>query len=638
MQKLKTGQMLYSATDLVHFLECEHLTNLDMCNLETPLPKAVDDEQAALIKNKGYAHESAYARRLCEHSGSFIDIAACSGKQEERHAATEKAMREGVHIIYQATFLQPPFIGYADFLRRVEVPSRLGNFSYEVLDTKLARSPQAKFVIQLTFYSAMLAAIQGLSPESMHVVLGDGSEASFRVADYAHYLERVKSRFLARVTGQDPAQTYPTPCEHCDLCRWRDLCEEKRVADDHLSLVANILKIHVRRLNDAGINTLAALAGLAPGVAVPRMPAPVLERLRHQARLQFKARTSGKQFVELIEADPASVSSGGLRGFARMPKPATGDLFFDMEGDPFEVDGLEYLFGLYYFNGETPVFKPFWAHNRAEERRAFEDFMDFVIDHLERYPGAHIYHYASYEETALKKLMGLHGTREAAVDKLLREHRLVDLYRVVREAIRVSEPKYSIKNIEHFYRKARTGSVQNAGASVVAYEKWKDTRDPQILQAIADYNRDDVESTHELRQWLLQLRPAALFWADYRAPAESGTATKSSAMAAMEQRLAQYREKLIAGLPADTSVWTADHRRLELTWHLLDFQRRMAKPQWWALFDRQKATPDERHEDPECIAGLCESLHPAKPEGRSLRHTFRLPEQDIKLKIGRAHV
>ena len=199
-----------------------------------------------------------------------------------------------------------------------------------------------------------------------------------------------------------------------------------------------------------------------------------------------------------------------MRGFARMPKPAAGDLFFDMEGNPLEVGGLEYLFGLYYFDGGKAVFKPFWAHSREQERIAFEEFMDFVTDHLAGHPGAHIYHYASYEVTALKKLMGLHGACEVEVDNLLRGHKLVDLYQVVREAIRVSEPKYSIKNIEHFYRPARRGKVQNAGASVVAYEKWKDTQDAQILQDIADYNRDDVESTFELRQWLTTKRSQAL--------------------------------------------------------------------------------------------------------------------------------
>ena len=634
MQKLSAGKRLYAATDIVNFLECEHLTELDLQHLETPLKKAVDDEQAELIKNKGFAHEAAYVKKLRVHHSSFIDIAAAGESRDARHAATVQAMRDGIEIIYQATFLDEPFLGYADFLRRVDTPSELGAYSYEVLDTKLARTSQGKFIIQLAFYSGMLARLQGTVPQLMHVVLGDGREEAFRVADYAHYFERLKVRFLARVADAAAAKTYPWPCEHCDLCRWRDICDARWTADDHLSLVANILKTHIRKLNDFGVNTLEALARLPLDAKVPKVPVPVLNRLRHQASLQLRSRETGKNIVEVIVPDPAAPAEAGLRGFARMPEPAMGDLFFDIEGNPHEVGGLEYLFGLYYFEGGKAIFKPFWGHSRTEERIAFEAFMDFVTEHLAAHPGAYIYHYASYEETALKKLMGLHGTREAEVDNLLRGHKLVDLYRVVREAIRVSEPKYSIKNIEHFYRPVRAGNVQDAGASIVAYEKWKDTQDAKILQDIADYNRDDVESTFELRQWLLTQRPPNLPWANFAQPESAAKDDDDSALNDIERRLVYYREELLGGLPEDVLKWGAEERRRELTYQLLDFHRRAAKPQWWAMFDRQGMAADERYEDPECIAGLADPVHAPKTEARSLRYSFRYPEQEFKLKTG----
>ena len=641
MQKLSAGKRLYAATDIVNFLECEHLTALDLQHLETPLQKAVDDEQAELIKNKGFAHEAAYVQKLREHHSSFIDIAASGESREARYEATTKAMHEGVQIIYQATFLDLPFLGYADFLRRVEKPSILGAYSYEVLDTKLARTARGKFIIQLAFYTDMLATVQGVVPQLMHVVLGDGREEAFRVADYAHYFERLKTRFLASVASRTDAKTYPFPCDHCDQCRWRDLCDAQWKADDHLCQVANTLKTHIRKLNAAGVHTLEALARLPADAKVPKVPVPVLNRLRHQADLQLRSRETGKNIVEVIVPDPAAPAEAGLRGFARMPAPAAGDLFFDMEGNPLEVGGLEYLFGLYYFDGGKAVFKPFWAHSRAQERIAFEEFMDFVTDHLAGHPGAHIYHYASYEVTALKKLMGLHGACEVEVDNLLRGHKLVDLYQVVREAIRVSEPKYSIKNIEHFYRPARRGKVQNAGASVVAYEKWKDTRDAQILQDIADYNRDDVESTFELRQWLTTKRSQALPWAQYAtSETDDGVPGADDVLGLndAERRLIAYRDQLLGDLPQDPGTWSDSQRHRELVYQLLDFHRRAAKPQWWAMFDRQGMAADERHEDPECIAGLANPPHAPKAEARSLRYTFRFPEQEFKLKTGDACV
>src|SRR3546814_20997041 len=86
----------------------------------------------------------------------------------------------------------------------------------------------------------------------------------------------------------------------------------------------------------------------------------------------------------------------------------------------------------------------------------------------------------------------LHGTREVEVDDLLRHHKLVDLYRVVREALRTSEPGYSIKNMEKFYLPdSRQGEVKTGGERIVIYERWRRLGDPQLHQAIADSNQLD---------------------------------------------------------------------------------------------------------------------------------------------------
>ena len=166
--------------------------------------------------------------------------------------------------------------------------------------------------------------------------------------------------------------------------------------------------------------------------------------MRAQARLQVQKRDTGQNVYELLDAPEG-------RGFQRLPRPDDGDLFFDIEGDPLYPDGLEYLFGFYYFENGKPVFKPFWAHEHDRERAAFQEVMDFITRELERHPGAHIYHYNHYEETAIKRLASRYGTREAAVDDLLRRGKLVDLFKVVREAIRVSEPRYTLKNLETMY-------------------------------------------------------------------------------------------------------------------------------------------------------------------------------------------
>ncbi len=628
MQRQNNG-LLFSASDLVNFLECDHLTSLDLIDLETPLPRAQDDEQAKLIQDKGFAHEAAFLEHLLQQAGRVVDLSGLKGSLDEAVAATVQAMREGADVIFQATLRDGQFIGYADFLRRVLSPSAFGDYSYEVVDTKLARSTRSKFLIQLLFYSELLAKVQGIEPRSMHVVLGDRREETFRVADYLRYFRGLRDRFLTRVSDQT-VETYPEPCDKCGLCKWRELCGQRWHEDDHLSQVAGITRIQIRKLADAGVATLAALGRLPSEQSIAKMYVDTLTKLRHQARLQLEARETGERRVELLPAEP-----GLLRGLGRLPRPDAGDMFFDMEGDPLEDGGLEYLFGLYFFDDGEPVFKPFWAHSRAEECMAFEGFMDFVTGRLAQYPEAHIYHYAHYEATALKNLMSLHGTREAEVDALLRQQKLVDLYKVVREGLRVSEPAYSIKNIEHFYMPAREGEVKTAGASVVYYERWKQTGDAQLLQDIEDYNRDDVISTQLLRGWLLSMRPAALPWANSAEGAGESEAVRVGELSPAEARLVPYRIRLVDTLPADRNAWSDQHRLQELVYQLLNFHRRAAKPEWWAIYARQEMTEDELVEDAECIGGMSlDPEHPPQRDKQSVVYTYRFPAQEFKFKVG----
>jgi predicted RecB family nuclease len=534
-------------------------------------------------------------------------------------------MEEGAEVIYQACLRAGPFLGYADFLRRVPHPSRLGEFGYEVVDTKLARSPRAKFIVQLCLYSDLLAEAQGELVHAMHVVLGDGTEHGFRVADFFHYYRQAKARFLEHV-AQRP-QTYPEPCASCEQCHWRELCRERWEKDNHLCRVANITRAQIDKLEAGGVRTLARLAGLRDGQRVQGIQPTTMERLRHQAALQLHKRETGKDRCDVLPVDTQAI-----RGFLRLPRPDAGDLFFDMEGDPLEEGGLEYLFGVHYREDGEPRFREFWAHDRGQERQAFRDFMTFVMEHLERHPDAYVYHYSPYEETALKRLMSLHGLCEAEVDHLLRSGKLLDLYRVVREAIRVSEPAYSIKNLEVFYADRREGEVTTAGASIVYYEQWKETQDPKLLEEIRAYNEADCRSLFGLREWLLTLRPKGLPWHKEHGP-EKDESEQSRRVHELEARLAGYREALLADLPEDRALWDADAHLRELAFQLLDFHRRADKPLWWALYARREMDEDELIDDPECIGGLV-ATEPPEPVRQSLLYTYRFPEQEFKFKRG----
>ena len=106
----------------------------------------------------------------------------------------------------------------------------------------------------------------------------------------------------------------------------------------------------------------------------------------------------------------------------------------------------------------------------AEERKAFEAFIEKVMDRWQHDPSMHIYHYAPYEPTAIKRLAGRHGTCVDEVDELLRAGIFVDLFRVVRQGLRASVESYSIKRLEPLYEFARAVPLRDANLALGSYE------------------------------------------------------------------------------------------------------------------------------------------------------------------------
>jgi len=613
------GRTIFSASDLVNFMGCVHATTFDTINLAEPAVFPPDDDSAVLLQQKGIEHELAFLARLRGEGHTVAEIAV-TGTLEQRVEATRRAMRDGPDVIYQGAFLVGRWHGYSDFLlRRDDMASSLGAYAYDVADTKLARSAKAKHVLQLCVYAEMLAAEQGVMPAEMHVVLGTGEVASLPTTSVLHYYRRARERFEAFVDAA-PAEAGTDPCGHCTFCRWIGRCDAEWEATDHLSIVAGMGRSQISALRSFGVTDIGGLAEIGAGSRVAGMQPATVAKLSGQARLQHHHRTTGERRIEVLPPTEG-------RGFGRMPQPDRGDMFFDMEGDPLFEGGLEYLFGVVALDDAgDDRFHAFWAHDRDAEKVAFEQFMDFVTDRMDRHPQAHVYHYASYEETALKRLAMYHGTREKEVDDLLRGDRLVDLYKVVAESIRTSEPRYSIKNMEAFYLPGgRHGEVKTAGDSIVIYERWRRLGDGSLLQEISDYNEIDCRSTRLCRDWLLSLRPPGTDWFTGRRVAPSDP-VKVAAREEADERTRLLAERLMA--------WGEEPWRRLLV-DLLEFHRREAKPTWWAMFARQDMDAEELLDDAECIADL--QPHPTlEPwaDKKSVVHPFVFPPQDFKMRVG----
>src|SRR5262249_16632016 len=147
------GRILLSPSDLNDYVECQHRSTLtlEVARGQRPAPH-VAQEAAALLRQKGEVHEREFLASLRAGGREAVEIDLEKPWAFDAAAVrTAEAMRTGADVIYQATFVENAWRGRADFLLKTATTSRLGPWSYEVLDAKLARAEKPTYVLQLCF-------------------------------------------------------------------------------------------------------------------------------------------------------------------------------------------------------------------------------------------------------------------------------------------------------------------------------------------------------------------------------------------------------------------------------------------------------------------------------------------------------
>ena len=597
-----------SATDLVGYLNCHHLSDLDRAVAEGARSKPKSwNPLLEVLWERGAIHEQNYVKHL---KAGRLDVIRIEGidVNEESVAATIRAMQSGVPVIVQGALANGKWSGRADVLRRVEGQSRFGDWSYEPIDTKLARETKAGAILQLCVYADLLTHAQESAPEYMHVVAPwtDFKSFHYRFTDYAAYFRRVQRGLEASLLEQPSAANYPEPKEHCDVCRWWETCDKRRRDDDHLCLVAGISKVQINELKTHGVDTAEKLSAVP--LPLPWKPdrgsVQAYNRVREQARIQVEARKSGIRSFELMPIEPGF-------GLARLPEPSAADIFLDLEGDPFVGEhGLEYLFG--YVTEEAPgqfVHHHDWALTRAEEKRAFERFVDFVMERWERHPDLHIYHYAPYEPGALKRVMGRYAAREEEIDRMLRAGLFVDLYQVVRHALRASVESYSIKRLEGFFGFERKILLSEANSALARLESYLELGDTpaitdEMKSVVLGYNSDDCRSALALRNWLEDLRIQQLAEGAEIPRPVPGDGKPNEKVSDWLIKIERLVTALTADIRADSNERSREQSGRWLLAHILDWHRREQKAIWWEYFRLAALSQEDLLDENAGLSGL----------------------------------
>ncbi|HMG74533.1 MAG TPA: TM0106 family RecB-like putative nuclease [Pyrinomonadaceae bacterium] len=621
---------MLSATAIANFLTCQHLTALDRAEAAGDLKKDFfPDPGLELLIRLGLEHEQAYLKGLREEGFGIVEIPSETSRADAV-AATIAALHAGVDVVYQPVFLDGDSYGRADFLKRVDKPSKLGNWSYEVFEAKLARSTKVRAVIQLCHYSLLLSKIQGADPDWMHVVLGGGAlPEKFLTSHYLAYFRKIKREYEEASAWSK--STYPEPNEHCRVCDWYGQCDRQWRDDDSLTLVANISRNQRKALGEREISTLTALAELTLPVTpkIERIGKQALLNIREQARVQLKGRNLKQPIYEFLEPKPE-------RGLSRLPLPSAADIFLDFESAPFAFgDGLEYLFGVITVSGEPslePIYEATWALNRAEEKKAFEKFMTWVMERWAATPEMHIYHYAPYEQTAIKRLAGRHSCFVDELDRLLRGGVFVDLLQVVRQGLRASVESYSIKKLEPFYSFTRDRALPEATRALESLETFFSLGETKadlgvIRDTVEEYNRDDCVSALRLREWLeglrIEVETQTGISVPRPAPKESAPSEK---LAAEAEEVVLLTRRLLTNIPEDKTERTTEQQAQWLLANLLDWNRREEKSSYWEYFRLCDLSDAELQEDKTALGGL-EYMGAVGEVKRSAVHRYQFPPQ-----------
>ena len=631
--KIKNNKFFISPSDLNNFVACKYtaLNEIKFHNKE--IQKSADKANDKLWKEMGVEHEKKHFKLLKQKYKKSITIKS-DLDEYGRLNETIRAIQDGYDLIYHAYLVDENFRGEADFLIKCNTPSDLGDYSYEVYDTKITRNLRPRHVTQITAYSDMLAKIQKVLPQKMYLIDGSDDLHTFKTTEYIDLFNHGKKEFVKFLPNIKKENIYPEKCSYCKLCNWHNTCEQIWEKDNYVNLVAGTNKSQIEKLKKNKVRTVEQLAKTKLIATDLKINVESFEKIKSQAQLQEEKRITGEDKIIFLDPDYG-------KGFYKLPKPDDGDVFFDIEGFPRMDRPFEYLHGLYYKDKGKLKFKDLWAknHDKESEKNIFIELINFFEKRFEEFPNAHIYHYASYEKRAVRELATVYSAEfpkgDIVNDDLLRKEKYVDLFSVANQSIRTSERDMSLKSIEKFYNFVREADIVKADDSVVKYENWIVTRNEKYKKDIINYNKEDCISTYHLREFLVKNKPETIDW--FLKPEE---------IKKEDQEPNKYRRKVPNKLSREEVEVDLNNRLekkknktnknfVENLKNFIGFHWKSNKPEFWEVFDRAEKTHLELEDDTECIANCVLVDNKPKDTDDGFIYSYRFNDQNYKLKKGK---
>jgi len=607
---------LYTPTLFKSYLNCKYKIFNELNEERLGIKRKEISKSDLRLFDKGNQFEEDYFKELKQQYSKVIDIKNPKDSKDVRAKKTIDCMKNGYEVIRGGYFYDEnnKWNGESDFLIiNKNVKSKLGNYSYEVSDTKNTTRVKTEHIFQITIYEDLIKKIQGISNKNFYVVLKGMKKEPVQLDKVIEFVSMHKKKYEHFVENE-VNNAKPEKCSHCARCEWQNVCKNIWKDKDSLDLMSDMRKDTRKAFQKIGIDTVQKLSKQDENKEFKDVTLETSKKFIIFAKLRTKEEKSKKPEFITVKDQPNL-----MKGLRLLPKPSKSDLYFDIESvkDHVVEGGLQYLFGIYYEENGKKKYKPFWSHNHEDEKNNLIKLFNFFDAHLKKYPDSFIYHYAPYELTALNNLTSKYGEKSDDFVIYKNLQKFVDLYAITKQSILASDG-YSIKDLEKYYNLKRTSEVKDGEESENFYIDWLETNNQKYLDQIEKYNEEDVLSTFELHKWLLDLREKEIPWFEPE--------IKELDLRKREIDMRDNKEKL-KNLKSDEKAL------VKTVSDILGFYYRANKPKWQRYFDRKYVMHEELVEDVECLGNMRRIGEITKHKESNV-YTYEYDEQDTKIKKG----
>jgi len=372
-------------------------------------------------------------------------------------------------------------------------------FGYKIRDSKMSRRITQKdhpeIVLQMQTYAWLFERVFQTPALSLEVHRGDGAVVQVEYDGPDPVIDSMRDVVLIKTMQAEPFAA--VGFSKCSDCGFHDHCWHRAEESRSVALVIDVDLGLANTFHDMGVHTMDQFIDRFDPETLSNLKRPKGSRL---ARV-------GSSAVAILRN--AKVLASGTELLLAAPKVPSAEnyVMLDLEGLPPQLDELQkvYLWGMQVFGTNPSEYVASTAgFGLNGDLEGWENFLARASSIFETHDDIRFVHWASYEKTLIKLYVNRFGDDTGTAARVL--NNLLDLLPITEDSIVLPLPSYSLKVIEKYIGFKRTQDEYGGNWSMAKYIEATETEDEatreQVMDAIRTYNREDLEATWAVLQWL----------------------------------------------------------------------------------------------------------------------------------------